>query len=48
MVLIDVGQDAILRRIGNPPGTVLNNWKADYQSAAGYQPAPHENRVVMS
>jgi hypothetical protein len=31
-----VGQDAILRRILNPP--IVG---ADYQSAAGFQPAPH-------
>jgi probable rRNA maturation factor len=38
----DVGQVGNLRRIGNPPATALGGspLQADYQSAAGSQPAP--------
>src|SRR5713226_2310220 len=35
-----VGQVGNLRRIGNPPGPVTEELKADCQSAAGCQPAP--------
>jgi hypothetical protein len=36
-----VGQDGILRPIGNRPYNFLAHHQADCQSAAGYQPAPH-------
>jgi general secretion pathway protein G len=35
-----VGQDVILRPIGNRPGRFRAEVQADYQSAAGSQPAP--------
>src|SRR5229473_3482215 len=38
-----VGQVGNLRRIGNPPGLCRKMLRADCQSAAGYQPAPHES-----
>src|SRR5260370_14278643 len=34
---MNVGQVDTLRRIGNPPGRVTENCRADFQSAAGYQ-----------
>jgi ankyrin repeat protein len=39
----NVGQDGILRRIGNPPcpKRSINSRGAGYQPAAGYHPAPH-------
>jgi hypothetical protein len=36
-----VGQVGNLRPIGNRPYNFLAQYQADYQSAAGYQPAPH-------
>jgi hypothetical protein len=42
--LVFVGQVGNLRPIGNRPVNVLAQDQADYQSAAGYQPAPHKLR----
>jgi hypothetical protein len=39
-----VGQVGNLRRIGNLPDPVPEYSRADCQSAAGYQPAPHRNK----
>ncbi len=40
----DVGQDGILRPIGNRPLRFRSTDQADYQSAAGCHPAPHPYR----
>jgi hypothetical protein len=42
-----VGQDGILRRVGNPPGRLRANAdQAECHSAAGCQPAPHNQYVA--
>jgi ATP-dependent exoDNAse (exonuclease V) beta subunit len=44
----NVGQAGSLQRVGNPPAVAANTPnQADYQSAAGYQPALHGADIIL-